>query len=100
MNVRDLVTTTGIPAVVLAHINRAGAKGRPTPEDIKEFDQLYGDVDGMCMMWTAKDRTEMQEGELLEVNFYAAKNRDAGVMEEAMLFKGDQMKFVEKAKIK
>lgn len=94
--IRDLVNTTNVPAIVLAHINRTGAKGRPTPEDIKEFDQLYGDADGMLMLWSDKDRTELKNGELLEVNFYGAKNRDAAVIEEQMLFKGDVMKFVEK----
>ncbi len=98
LQIRDMVNTTGIPAVILAHINRAGSKGRPTPEDIKEFDQLLGDVDAMLMLWSVKDRADLAAGELLEVNFYASKNRDAGVMEDVMLFKGDTMEFVTKAK--
>lgn len=96
LTIRDCVTTTGIPFIVLAHINRNGAKGRPAPEDVKEFDQLYGDADGMLMLWSEQDKAELPEGQLLEVKFYGAKNRDGAVSEDTMLFDGQHMRFVEK----
>lgn len=96
--IRDSVTTTNVPHIVLAHVNRNGAKGRPAPEDIKEFDQLYGDADGMLLLWSEQEKTKLKKGELLEVNFYGAKNRDGGVVECEMLFDGELMKFVDKAK--
>lgn len=97
--IRDNVTTTGVSHFILAHINRNGAKGgRPAPEDIKEFDQLYGDADGMLILWSEKDKADLSPGEMLEVKFYAAKNRDGAVSEDSMLFDGRNMKFVELAK--
>lgn len=92
--IRENVTTTGVSHFILAHINRHGAKGRPSPEDIKEFDQLYGDADGMLLMWAEKDKAELEAGEKLEVHFYAAKNRDGAVSEATMLFDGAHMNFL------
>lgn len=91
---RTLVNEAGIPLVVLAHINRAGAKGRPSTEDIKEFDQLLGDCDGMAILWTEEDKTKLWPGEYLNMHFYAAKNRNGAVGEADILFDGNLMRFV------
>ena len=93
---RANTTETGVPHVVLFHINRNGAKGgRPAPEDVKEFDQLLGDVDGMVMLWGEKRMEDMPTGEPLPVNFYTAKNRDGATAEDEILFDGDTMTFTE-----
>ena len=93
---RANVTETGVPHVVLFHINRNGAKGgRPAPEDVKEFDQLLGDVDGMAMLWSEKRMEDMPKGEPLPVKFYTAKNRDGATVEDEILFDGDRMTFTE-----
>lgn len=97
--VRQTTTETDIPHIVLAHINRNGAKGRPTPEDIKEFDQLYGDCDGMAMLWTEADKTKLEHGEFLKMNMYFAKNRNGPVAEEPVLFDGAMMAFRNASKI-
>lgn len=96
--IRNNVTETNTPHIILAHINRNGAKGRPTPEDIKEFDQLYGDCDGMMILWTEQSRAEMASDEMMTTKFYTAKNRDGGISEDEILFDGGLMKFKEKAK--
>jgi len=70
---------------------------RPEPEHIKEFDQIYGDCDGMGILWSKADPAELTDGELLPVNFYTAKNRDGGKGEDEILFDGKQMKFRKKA---
>jgi len=98
LTIRASVTETDVPHVVLAHINRNGAKGRPRPEDIKEFDQLYGDCDGMMILWNDQDRTELAQDEMMTTKFYTAKNRDGGVSEAEMLFDGTRMMFKPKAR--
>lgn len=98
LTLRQCVTDTGIPHIILAHLNRDGAKGRPTPEQIKEFDQLYGDSDGMVLLWSDKDRTDLKPGEKLEVNFYACKNRSGPLAEEKLLFDGNIMSFTDAPK--
>ena len=87
------VPECGIPLVALFHVNRTGAQGRPKAEDVKEFDQLYGDVDGMAMLWSEKKREDLEPDEMLPVNLFAAKNRNGPVTEEEMLFDGQMMKF-------
>lgn len=91
--IRANVTETNIPHIILAHINRNGAKGRPAPEDIKEFDQLYGDADGMVLLWSEQSRADVEPGKGIPVTFYAAKNRDGAVMEEEMNFNGEMLTF-------
>lgn len=93
LQIRANVTETNVPHIVLAHINRTGAKGRPTPEDIKEFDQLLGDSDAVVMLWSEKQRADLAEGERMLVNFYVAKNRDGDVTEDEVEFDGPSMTF-------
>lgn len=94
---RTLVNETGVPLVALAHINRAGAKGRPSTEDIKEFDQLHGDCDGMAILWTEESRATKPAGEFLPMKFFAAKNRNGPVAEAGILFDGNLMRFVDQS---
>jgi replicative DNA helicase len=87
--IRACVTETNVPFVVLAHINRDGAKGgRPRPEHIKDFDQLYGDADGMVMLWTDEEKSD-----LTPMKFFVAKNRDGGGTEDDLLFDGPSLTF-------
>lgn len=98
LTIRANVTETNTPHIVLAHINRNGSKGRPGPEDIKEFDQLFGDCDGIQILWSEQNRAEMAKDELMTTKFYSAKNREGGPTEDEMLFDGTTMTFKEKAK--
>jgi len=95
--IRTTATETDLPHVVLSHINRNGAKSRPTPEDIKEFDQLFGDCDGMGILWTEEDKTQVKNGDYLKMKIYFAKNRFGPVGEEDILFDGKLMAFRNKA---
>lgn len=97
ITIRQTTTETGIPHIILAHINRNGAKGRPTPEDIKEFDQLYGDCDGMAILWTDFDKTKLENGKPLPMKAYFAKNRNGPTGEEDILFDGRLMTFRDKS---
>lgn len=97
--IRDCCTTTNVPHIILAHVNReavgkAGGKAqRPRPEDIKEFDQLYGDCDAMAMLWTEQTAADIDPGAPLEVNLYAAKNRSGPLTEEHLNFNRPLMHF-------
>lgn len=97
LTIRSHVTETNTPHVVLAHINRTGATGRPRPEDIKEFDQLYGDCDGMMILWNDQSKADLAKDEMMTTKFYTAKNREGGPTEDEMLFDGAHMTFKEKA---
>lgn len=96
---RDCCTTTNTPLVVLAHLNResvgkSGTKAsRPRAEDIKEFDQLYGDCDGMALLWSEQRPEDLEPGAPLEVNLYAAKNRSGPTTEEYLSFNRPLMHF-------
>lgn len=87
------VPESNIPHVVLFHVNRTGAKGRPSGEDVKEFDQLLGDVDALAMLWSEVKREDLKPGQPLPVKFFAPKNRNGAVAEEDMIFEGELMKF-------
>lgn len=98
LTIRAHVTESNVPHIILAHLNRNGAKGRPKPEDIKEFDQLYGDCDGMALLWSEKDRADLDPGEWMDVNFYVAKNRDGDVTEDSVWFDGANLTFKNKTR--
>jgi replicative DNA helicase len=92
---------SGVCHVVLFQLNRQGAKKhtdgtsvRPSAADVKDFDQLLSDVDGMAMLWSEQDKTSLGKGERLEVNFYSAKNRSGGETEEPVYFDGPYISFV------
>lgn len=91
--IRNNVTETGVPHIVLAHINRDGAKGRPQPENIKEFDQLFGDVDALGLLWSEVEAADVK-GDERPMKLYAAKNRGGAVVEEDCKFNGPILKFV------
>lgn len=94
IEIRNHVTDTDVPHVVLVHLNREGASGKPRPENIKECDQLYGDVDGMLILWNEGEASK--EGKR-KVNFFAAKNREGGETDDSMWFDGPAMKFTDEA---
>ena len=87
------IPESNIPHVVLFHVNRNAAAGRPRGEDVKEFDQLLGDVDALAMLWSEVKREDLRPGESLPVKFFAPKNRNGAVAEEEMLFESELMRF-------
>lgn len=93
--IRQSTNQTEIPHVVLAHINREGAKAaRPHISDIKGGDQLKDDADNCCLMWAPKGKGNGEEK--WDVNFAFDKTRwDFGAV-ETMEFHGPTMTFQEK----
>lgn len=90
LTIRRHVTETNIPFIALAHLNREAGNDRPSPNNIKEFDQLYGDVDGLVLLWHAADQSDKS---IKEIQFTVAKNRDFNESEETLIFDGPTMKF-------
>lgn len=88
---RQSTNDTGIPHLVLAHINRTGAKSeRPTISDIKGGDQLKDDSDNCCVMWSP----DRQPGaSTWKVNFAFDKTRWDWNSVETMTFNGPRMRF-------
>jgi replicative DNA helicase len=93
LTIRNCVTDTNVPHIVLAHLNRDGASGRPKPENIKEFDQLFGDVDALALLWSEVEAVDVPEGEARPMKLYAAKNRGGPVSEDDLSFDGSILKF-------
>lgn len=92
ISIRQLVTETGVPFIALAHLNREAEGGkRPSAANVKEFDQLYGDVDAMGILWSDVDRTDAEA--VWPMKLFAAKNREGGVAEEELNFDGPAMTF-------
>lgn len=88
---RNNVTETGVSHIVLAHINREGAKGRPQPENIKEFDQLFGDVDALALLWSEVEAQDAKDERPMKL--FAAKNRGGAVVEEDLTYNGPLLTF-------
>jgi len=91
IQIRGSATETGVSHCVLCHLNR-GAKDqqRPSANDIKEADQLFGDSDGVALLWSKQEHFENNR---LEVNFTVAKNRGGAICEDTMSFYGPTMRF-------
>lgn len=94
LTIRNNVTETNTAHVVIAHLNREGGKGkgRPSPDNIKGFDQLYGDVDGMAMLWSDEEPDESDPNR--KIHLYAAKNREGGESQDTLTFNGPMIKFL------
>ena len=101
ITIKNSAHESNVPHVVLFQLNRAGGKQdkdgtpvRPSAVDVKGFDQLLSDVDGMAMLWTEQDKTTLRKDERLEVKFYAPKNRSGSETEESTWFDGPMITFV------
>lgn len=93
--IRDSTNKTGVAHIVLAHVNREGAKAeRPTLSHIKGGDQLKDDSDNCCVMWLPEGRPERHSHEQKwKVSFGFDKTRwDWGGV-ETMNYNGPKMAF-------
>lgn len=93
--IRQSTNETGVPHVVLAHINREGASAeRPTISHIKGGDQLKDDADNCCVMWAPEGKPEKDSGiKQWKVNFAFDKTRWDFNSIETMNFHGPKMTF-------
>lgn len=93
--IRESTSSTGIPHLVLAHINREGVKSdRPTISHIKGGDQLKDDSDNCCVMWAPEGRPAREAKEQVwKVSFGFDKTRWDWGGTETMNYNGPKMKF-------
>lgn len=93
--IRQSTNDTGIPHIVLAHVNREGAKlDRPTISHIKGGDQLKDDSDNCCVMWLPEGRPERSSTDQnWKVSFGFDKTRWDWGGTETMNYNGRKMKF-------
>ena len=97
MAIRESASTTEIPHVVLFQLNREGGKGvTPSAANVKEFDQLFADVDGMAILWRdpINETERPPDPKAQTVHFMAAKNRAGGESQEDVTFDGPAMTFL------
>lgn len=97
---RKITVDTGIPIIVLAHMNRdADVTKRPHSGQFKGCDQLFSDVDTAVLMWSGEDPKTLvsQTGvhTRQEVRLVIDKNRGGYVGEEIIYFDRPHMRFHE-----
>lgn len=93
--IRQSTNETGVPHIVLTHINREGANSsRPSISNIKGGDQLKDDSDNCCVMWAPEGRPAKETGiKQWKVNFAFDKTRWDFNSVETMMFNGPMMRF-------
>lgn len=103
LQLRACVTDYNVSLTALAHINRSGAE-KPTANDIKEFDQLLGDVDALMMLWRDKDkepeedRTDSRAPKAMVAS--VGKCRSGGTPDITLWWDGPTMSFTERVEAK
>jgi replicative DNA helicase len=78
--IRNFVTKFDVNFVALAHLNREAAKSRAAVHQIKEFDDILGDVDAMPLIHTDIDPTTLVRGQDWPMEFIVGKNRSGPPM--------------------
>lgn len=93
--IRQSTNETGIPHIVLAHINREGAKSeRPTISNIKGGDQLKDDSDNCCVMWASEGKVDsIIPPENKKISFAFDKCRWDWSSVHTMNYNGPKMRF-------
>lgn len=92
---RRCITETGVAGIVLVHINRDGADGKPRPENIKYCDGLLADSDVTGLLWSTVDPKTLGPNVVQEITLSIDKNRNGAVSEEKMYFHRERTTFVE-----
>lgn len=93
MTVRDLITTTEIPGMIVAQLNKEAHDSRPNAGQFKYCDQLFSDADRVILLWSNDDPKELRPNQRQEVIFTVDKNRGGGVGDERMHFHRELMTF-------
>lgn len=94
--IRRVINETGIPGIVLVHINREGEKaGRPKGIHLKYCDQLYGDCDACHILSSDQDPKELAPHARQEVIWTIEKSRCGAVGDDTMNFHREHMTFEE-----
>lgn len=92
---RRCITETGVPGIILVHINREGSDGEPRVENIKYCDGLLADSDVTCLLWSLTDPATLGPNVVLPITMTVGKNRNGPKSREEMSFHQERTRFVE-----
>jgi len=92
--VRQFVAAHGCSWVSLAHLNREAAKENVGAHQIRGFDDLLGDVDGLVLLDSSTDPSTLKHGEDWPMDFVVSKNRNGPEGRRDILFERTLMRFV------
>jgi replicative DNA helicase len=84
-----------VSLVCLAHLNREAAKSGARVDQVKEFDDMLGDVDGMALLDSKIDPSTLSAGADWPMQFVVGKNRNGPSVRWDVLFNRRWMQFEE-----
>ncbi len=90
--IRAFVSTEKVSFVTLAHLNREAAKGANVNQ-VKEFDDMLGDVDGLILLDSLQDPSKLGQYDDWIMRFKVGKNRNGPETSPDVIFWRDTMEF-------
>jgi replicative DNA helicase len=91
--VRGFVASNPVSWVTLAHLNREAAKENAGAHQIRGFDDLLGDVDGLVLLDSTVNPSDLEPGQEWDIKMVVAKNRHGPCGTKALLFDRHLMNF-------
>lgn len=91
--VRKFVNNNPVSWVSLAHLNREAAKEAARAHQIRGFDDLLGDVDGLVLLDSNINPADLQAGQDWDMAMVVDKNRNGPCGSKKLSFKRDTMAF-------
>lgn len=92
--IRQFVNYNGVAWLSLAHLNREAAKERVKGHQIRGFDDLLGDVDGLVLLDSDVSASELDPGEDWPMDFIVDKNRNGPCGSKELVFERQTMTFM------
>jgi replicative DNA helicase len=90
--IRAFTTSERVSFVTLAHLNREAAKGANVNQ-VKEFDDMLGDVDGLILLDSVQDPAKLRDYDDWIMRFKVGKNRNGPEIEPDVIFWRETMEF-------
>ncbi len=90
--INAFVKSEQVSFVTLAHLNREAAKGANVNQ-VKEFDDMLGDVDGLILLDSLQDPAKLGPYEDWIMRFKVGKNRNGPELEPDVAFWRETMEF-------
>lgn len=91
--VRKFVNSNNVSWVSLCHLNREAAKEKVGGHQIRGFDDLLGDVDGLVLLDSQKVASDLEPGEDWEMSMIVDKNRNGPAGSKPVVFERTLMSF-------
>lgn len=91
--VRKFVNANAVSWVSLAHLNREAAKENAGVHQIRGFDDLLGDVDGLILLDSTTSPADLQPGQAWDISMIVGKNRNGPAGSKPLVFDRNIMAF-------